>query len=92
MQVFLETERLVLRRFTEADVDNLFDLDSDPEVVHFVPGGEPTPRDTILNETLPRFFHYYARFEGFWLLGGYREVYRGISGVVPLPTTGRQRT
>jgi RimJ/RimL family protein N-acetyltransferase len=30
MQVFLETDRLVLRQLTEADVDNLYDLDSDP--------------------------------------------------------------
>jgi hypothetical protein len=30
MQVLLETERMVLRRFTEADVDHLVDLDSDP--------------------------------------------------------------
>jgi hypothetical protein len=28
MQIFLETERLVLRRFTEADVEELFELDS----------------------------------------------------------------
>ncbi len=65
MQVFLETERLVLRRFTEADVDNLFDLDSDPEVMRFLTGGKPTPRDVIQNETLPRFLHYYERFAGF---------------------------
>jgi RimJ/RimL family protein N-acetyltransferase len=68
MQVFLETERLVLRRFTEADVDNLFDLDSNPEVMRFLTGGKPTPRDAILNETLPRVLHYYECFEsfGFW--------------------------
>jgi RimJ/RimL family protein N-acetyltransferase len=65
MQVFLETERLVLRRFTEADVDNLFDLDSDPEVMRFLTGGNPTPRDVIRNETLPRILHYYERFAGF---------------------------
>ena len=47
MQVFLETERLVLRRFTEADVDNLCDLDSDPAVMRFLTGGTPTPRDAI---------------------------------------------
>jgi RimJ/RimL family protein N-acetyltransferase len=58
MQVFLETERLVLRRFTEADVDNLFDLDSDPDVMCFLTGGKPTPRDVIRNETLPRILHY----------------------------------
>ena len=32
MHVFLETERLVLRRFTENDVDGLVELDGDPEV------------------------------------------------------------
>jgi RimJ/RimL family protein N-acetyltransferase len=65
MQVFLQTERLVLRRFTEADVDNLFDLDGDPEVMRFLTGGKPTPREVIRNETLPRILHYYERFVGF---------------------------
>jgi RimJ/RimL family protein N-acetyltransferase len=65
MRVFLETERLVLRRFTEADVENLFELDSDPDVMRFLTGGKPTPRDVIRNDTLPRFLRYYERFEGF---------------------------
>ena len=65
MQVFVETDRLMLRRFNEADVENLFDLDSDPEVMRFLTGGRPTPRDAILNETLPRFLNYYERFAGF---------------------------
>jgi RimJ/RimL family protein N-acetyltransferase len=68
MQVFLETERLVLRRFTEDDVDNLVELDSDPDVMHFINGGRPTPRDEIENEVLPMFLDYYERFAGygFW--------------------------
>ncbi len=33
MKIFLETERLILRQFTEDDADNLLELDSDPEVV-----------------------------------------------------------
>jgi RimJ/RimL family protein N-acetyltransferase len=65
MRVFLETERLLLRQFTESDVDNLHDLDGDPEVMRFLNGGKPTPRDVIRNETLPRFLHSYERFEGF---------------------------
>jgi RimJ/RimL family protein N-acetyltransferase len=65
MRVFLETERLVLRQFTEADVENLFELDSDPDVMRFLTGGKPTPRDVIRNDTLPRFLRYYERFEGF---------------------------
>ncbi len=65
MQILLETERLVLRRFTEDDADNLFDLDSDPAVMRFITGGESTSRDEIENYTLPRFLHYYERFAGF---------------------------
>ena len=65
MRVFLETERLLLRRFTESDVANLHDLDSDPEVMRFVNGGRPVSRDVIRDETLPRFLRAYERFEGF---------------------------
>ena len=65
MRVFLETERLLLRRFTESDVENLSNLDGDPEVMRFVTGGKPTPRDVIRNATLPRFLRAYERFEGF---------------------------
>lgn len=65
MQIYLETERLVLRRFTEADVNNLFELDSDPEVMRYLTGGKPTPRDVIQHETLPQILQYYERFEGF---------------------------
>lgn len=65
MEVFLETERLALRRFTEDDVDNLFNLDGDPEVMRFLTGGKPTPRGVIQNKTLPRLLDYYERFEGF---------------------------
>jgi Acetyltransferase (GNAT) domain len=32
VEILLETERLVLRRFTEGDGDNLVELDADPEV------------------------------------------------------------
>lgn len=65
MQVFLETERLVLRRFTEADLDNLVDLDSDPDVMRFINGGTPTSRDVIQNEILPRFLRCYEQYDGY---------------------------
>ena len=65
MQVFLETERMVLRRFTVADVDHLVDLDSDPEVMRFLTGGTPTPREVIQNDILPAFLRSYEHFPGF---------------------------
>ena len=68
MQVFLETDRLVLRQLTIADADNLVDLDADPDVMRFVTGGIPTSREEIQNEVLPAFLAYYQRYEGygFW--------------------------
>jgi RimJ/RimL family protein N-acetyltransferase len=68
MRVFLETDRLLLRRFTEADVDDLVDLDRDPEVMRFLTGGEATRRDVVEREILPGFLDYYERFPGygFW--------------------------
>ena len=54
VDVLLQTERLVLRRFTEADVDNLVALDSDPGVMRFLTG-VPTPREVIETKTLPEF-------------------------------------
>jgi RimJ/RimL family protein N-acetyltransferase len=68
MKVFLETERLILRQFTMADAQNVFVLDSDPEVMRFINGGKPTAYDVIQQQTLPRFLAYYEKYEayGFW--------------------------
>jgi RimJ/RimL family protein N-acetyltransferase len=68
MEVFLETQRLLLRRFSLADADNLVRLDADPDVMRFVNGGVATSRDEIEHEVLPAFLDYYQRYEGygFW--------------------------
>lgn len=61
MPIFLETDRLQLCRFTSNDVDNLVRLDSDPEVMHFLTNGKPTPRSTVENEVLPAILRDYER-------------------------------
>jgi RimJ/RimL family protein N-acetyltransferase len=58
VHVFCETERLVLRRFTEADVDNLVELLADPAVMRYINGGRPTPRAQVRDEMLPRAMRY----------------------------------
>jgi RimJ/RimL family protein N-acetyltransferase len=63
--IFLETERLVLRRLTMGDVDNLVALDSDPDVMRYLADGRPKPRHVIEREKLPRMLGYYERFDGF---------------------------
>ena len=52
-EIFLETERLILRRFTPDDVDLLVELDSDPDVMRYINGGRPTPREEIETDILP---------------------------------------
>ena len=68
MWVYLETEQLVLRRFTAGDVDLLCDLDGDPEVMRFLTGGTPTPREEIERDYLPHWLAYYDCGDryGFW--------------------------
>ncbi len=64
MQVYLETERLILRRMTADDLDSLVALDSDPAVMRFLTGGKPTPREEIERRYLPRVLGYYERYKG----------------------------
>ena len=68
MEIYAETERLILRRFTDEDVDLLVDLDSDPEVMFHINAGVPTPRSEIVDDVLPAFLRYYRRWPGygFW--------------------------
>jgi RimJ/RimL family protein N-acetyltransferase len=63
---FLDTARLILRRLTEDDVDHLVQLDSDPDVMRFLTGGRPTPREVIEKETLPRILAVSQVGLGFW--------------------------
>ncbi len=65
MYVVLETERMILRRLTGADVDNLVELDSDPEVMRYLTGGRATPRDVVADELLPRLLDEYDRTPGY---------------------------
>jgi deazaflavin-dependent oxidoreductase (nitroreductase family) len=44
----VETERMVLRPITLGDADELVALDSDREVMRFLTGGKPTPRDQVI--------------------------------------------
>ena len=68
MTVFLETERLVLRNFTSDDVDHLYELNGDPDVMRYLSGGKPTPREEVENRIIPFFLGFYERGDGlgFW--------------------------
>ncbi len=67
--VYLETERLVLRRLTEDDAKRLFELDSDPEVMRYLNNGRTHTRNEIVEKVLPHYLDQSARYGdeyGFW--------------------------
>ena len=65
--VVLETDRLVLRRFTPDDAHLVVELDADPEVRRYVQL-HPTSLEEAANEVLPAWLRYYERYAsyGFW--------------------------
>jgi RimJ/RimL family protein N-acetyltransferase len=64
----LGTKRLILRRFTDRDVEHIFELDNDPDVMRFINGGVATPRQVIHEVLMPAFLRYDSRNpgHGFW--------------------------
>jgi RimJ/RimL family protein N-acetyltransferase len=68
VRIILQTRRLALRQFTEDDADNLYDLNSDPEVMRYLTGGRPTPREVLRDELIPFHLAVYERLDrlGTW--------------------------
>jgi len=68
MHVILATPRLAIRQFTEDDADNLFNLNSDPEVMRYLTGGRPTPRQEIRSQIIPFHLAVYRQLDrlGTW--------------------------
>ena len=76
MRIFLETDRLFLRRLTREDAPLLCELDSDPEVMRYLTKGEPTPLEKIEDEQLPKILRFYDEYDHF----GYWAVHEKGSG------------
>ncbi|MFJ4189144.1 GNAT family N-acetyltransferase [Kitasatospora sp. NPDC089509] len=60
MDIYLETRRMTLRRFTGADVDALAALHGHPEVMRYIDDGRPVPRADVEQRQLPRILDEYA--------------------------------
>jgi RimJ/RimL family protein N-acetyltransferase len=93
MHVLLETERLLLRRLTPDDLENLVELDSDPEVMRHLNGGEPTPREVMRQELLPAFLRYDDRLPGFGMFAAIErssEDFLGWFGLRPVQGDARR--
>lgn len=64
VEPYLETERLALRHFTAADADLLIELDSDPAVMRYLSGGNPTAPELIRERYLPNILAGYEKWGG----------------------------
>ncbi|MFG1925450.1 GNAT family N-acetyltransferase [Cryptosporangium sp. NPDC048952] len=64
MDAYLDTERLVLRRLTADDADLLIELDSDPAVMRYLTGGEPTAPEDVRERQLPGVLAGYEKWGG----------------------------
>ncbi|MFF6999020.1 GNAT family N-acetyltransferase [Streptomyces sp. NPDC008313] len=64
MDTYLETERLILRRFTLDDADLLIELDSDAAVMRYLSGGAPTAPKVVRERQLPSIVAAYEKWRG----------------------------
>ena len=69
MTIFLETERLRLRRVTAEDAALLHALDGDPEVIRYTDLGGRISLTARRDVILPRWLAYYGAYEnrGYWI-------------------------
>ncbi len=68
VKIHLETERLMLREFTDNDAALLGELEQDPDVMLYINGGADTPMSEIVTHTLPIFlaYHKIGSEYGYW--------------------------
>lgn len=75
VDTYLRTERVTLRPFGPADADLLVELDSDPAVMRYLSGGEPTAPELVRERDLPSVLAGYDRWAGrFGLFAAYETA------------------
>jgi ribosomal-protein-alanine N-acetyltransferase len=84
----IETARLSLRPFTPDDLDDLFLVFGDPEVMLYISGGKPRSREDTETGLLRTIEGWKKRGFGFWAVTQkeYERVI-GYCGLVPLDDT-----
>ncbi len=70
--VILESERLYLKQFTDNDVDNLYRLNSDADVMKYI--GPPITDRHIIEKRLRGIAEYYAKHPGLGVWAGFEKA------------------
>ncbi len=68
----LESERLYLKEFTDNDLQNLFRLNSDPDVMKCI-GREPETDINVIKENIKKIRKYYVKNSGLGVWGGFEK-------------------
>ena len=61
------SQRLTYRLMTKDDAQDLFELDSDPDVMRYITQGQTTPMEEVLSVFIPRFEKYTNAAQGWGL-------------------------
>jgi RimJ/RimL family protein N-acetyltransferase len=77
VSTYLATDRLTLRPFSADEADLLIELDSDPAVMRFLSGGEPTAPELVRERDLPSILAGYDRWDGRFGLFAAHEIDTG---------------
>lgn len=86
--ILLETERLILRRFTREDGPHLHALDNDPAVMRYINGGTPTPWEVVEQQILPGFLRYDDGKPGFGFWAAIEKATGDFAGWFVFRPTG----
>ena len=60
MSLFIKTERIYLTKFKNNDVEKIYDLDCDADVMRFITLGKPKSIDEIQQKVFPRILNSYS--------------------------------
>src|SRR4051794_39063491 len=74
----IETRGLRLRGFTNDDLDALAEIFADPDVMRYMPGGTPVPRERVA-ASLGRMMGYWQSCAATWRCGNRRPTWSRVS-------------
>ncbi|SVE21460.1 uncharacterized protein METZ01_LOCUS474314, partial [marine metagenome] len=67
----ISTKRIQLRKFRKEQVDLLFQLNSDPEVMKYITPGKAMTFDEVKSRSMPRIMKSYSHGEEFGIFPAY---------------------
>ncbi|WP_299455817.1 GNAT family N-acetyltransferase [uncultured Microscilla sp.] len=84
MKKILETKRCYIREFVEGDVELIYQMNSDPEVMKYITDGKPQTYEYSKKRTLYFINEYYSKYPGLGMWAVVRKAGDQLMGWVCL--------